>query len=213
MKYAAERRHRSTDYPQKQADGACALRSAFRLANILNIRKMWLGAESNRRHEDFQSSALPTELPSQYAHTEHLASTWQEAICAFTRPVVRSLRARAQNGQRSLWAKGSVPNLFRYAPSGVYYARFRCRGKEIKRSLKTNRVSVARLRLMDVLKGERSGSRRCAHRVPASHCEVSGGCSCGEPGKMGLSHQHPIRNRRTNMHSKATTRARNLEDQ
>ena len=24
----------------------------------------WLGPESNRRHEDFQSSALPTELPS-----------------------------------------------------------------------------------------------------------------------------------------------------
>src|SRR5258707_49252 len=28
---------------------------------------MWLGAESNRRHEDFQSSALPTELPSRIA--------------------------------------------------------------------------------------------------------------------------------------------------
>ncbi len=26
--------------------------------------KKWLGTESNRRHEDFQSSALPTELPS-----------------------------------------------------------------------------------------------------------------------------------------------------
>src|SRR5262245_27292680 len=26
--------------------------------------KKWLGPESNRRHEDFQSSALPTELPS-----------------------------------------------------------------------------------------------------------------------------------------------------
>jgi hypothetical protein len=25
----------------------------------------WLGAELNRRHKDFQSSALPTELPSQ----------------------------------------------------------------------------------------------------------------------------------------------------
>jgi hypothetical protein len=25
---------------------------------------MWLGAESNRRHVDFQSTALPTELPS-----------------------------------------------------------------------------------------------------------------------------------------------------
>ena len=27
----------------------------------------WLRAELNRRHEDFQSSALPTELPSQMA--------------------------------------------------------------------------------------------------------------------------------------------------
>src|SRR5947208_16492144 len=26
--------------------------------------KSWLGAESNRRHVDFQSTALPTELPS-----------------------------------------------------------------------------------------------------------------------------------------------------
>ena len=28
------------------------------------IIKDWLGRESNPRHEDFQSSALPTELPS-----------------------------------------------------------------------------------------------------------------------------------------------------
>ena len=27
--------------------------------------KVWPGTESNRRHEDFQSSALPTELPGQ----------------------------------------------------------------------------------------------------------------------------------------------------
>jgi hypothetical protein len=27
--------------------------------------RVWLGAESNRRHVDFQSTALPTELPSQ----------------------------------------------------------------------------------------------------------------------------------------------------
>ena len=25
---------------------------------------MWFGAESNRRHKDFQSFALPTELPN-----------------------------------------------------------------------------------------------------------------------------------------------------
>ena len=30
----------------------------------LATSKWWLGTESNRRHEDFQSSALPTELPS-----------------------------------------------------------------------------------------------------------------------------------------------------
>jgi hypothetical protein len=31
---------------------------------ILIFNEIWLGPESNRRHEDFQSSALPTELPS-----------------------------------------------------------------------------------------------------------------------------------------------------
>ena len=30
----------------------------------LTQRRIWLGAESNRRHVDFQSTALPTELPS-----------------------------------------------------------------------------------------------------------------------------------------------------
>src|SRR6476469_934076 len=28
----------------------------------------WLGTESNRRHADFQSAALPTELPSREPH-------------------------------------------------------------------------------------------------------------------------------------------------
>jgi predicted nucleic acid-binding protein len=35
------------------------------LLNTLGkVVKWWLGAELNRRHKDFQSSALPTELPS-----------------------------------------------------------------------------------------------------------------------------------------------------
>ena len=29
----------------------------------------WLGTESNRRHLELQSSALPTELPSLFKHT------------------------------------------------------------------------------------------------------------------------------------------------
>ena len=34
-------------------------------ARVLPMKKeLWLGAESNRRHVDFQSTALPTELPS-----------------------------------------------------------------------------------------------------------------------------------------------------
>jgi hypothetical protein len=40
------------------------------------IIKWWLGAESNRRHKDFQSSALPTELPSlPQANIQLIAST------------------------------------------------------------------------------------------------------------------------------------------
>ena len=37
--------------------------SPFILHNSLRVRR-WLGAESNHRHRDFQSPALPTELPS-----------------------------------------------------------------------------------------------------------------------------------------------------
>ena len=35
--------------------------------------KWWLGAGSNRRHKDFQSSALPTELPSRRLKRKHVA--------------------------------------------------------------------------------------------------------------------------------------------
>ena len=30
----------------------------------MGVKEKWLGPESNQRHKDFQSSALPTELPS-----------------------------------------------------------------------------------------------------------------------------------------------------
>ncbi len=39
--------------------------SHFRMVTLdRSDHTWWLGTESNRRHEDFQSSALPTELPS-----------------------------------------------------------------------------------------------------------------------------------------------------
>src|SRR2546428_826851 len=34
------------------------------MARHTSLGKTWLGPESNRRHVDFQSTALPTELPS-----------------------------------------------------------------------------------------------------------------------------------------------------
>jgi hypothetical protein len=47
------------------------------------------------------------------------------------------------------------PYLVRYVPSGQIYARFRAGGKLIQRSLKTDRVTVAELRLGDFMKQER----------------------------------------------------------
>ena len=34
------------------------------LIRVAKISAVWLGPESNQRHMDFQSTALPTELPS-----------------------------------------------------------------------------------------------------------------------------------------------------
>lgn len=53
------------------------------------------------------------------------------------------------------WQKTSYSNLIRYVPSGTYYARLRVKGKLIRRSLKTNVLSVAKLRLADFEKHER----------------------------------------------------------
>ncbi len=54
--------------------------SLLRLATSLSLHnKRWLGTESNRRHEDFQSSALPTELPS---HTAYLINITYDTFIA-----------------------------------------------------------------------------------------------------------------------------------
>jgi hypothetical protein len=41
---------------------------------------LWLGAESNRRHVDFQSTALPTELPSLLPMTIAISSGAQKLL-------------------------------------------------------------------------------------------------------------------------------------
>ena len=53
------------------------------------------------------------------------------------------------------WQKTPFANLIRYVPSGTYYARLRVKGKLIRKSLKTDVLSVAKLRLGDYEKQER----------------------------------------------------------
>jgi integrase len=56
------------------------------------------------------------------------------------------------------WQKTPYANLIRYVPSGTYYARLRVKGKLIRKSLNTDLISVAKLRLSDFEKVERQRS-------------------------------------------------------
>ena len=62
--------------------------------------------------------------------------------------------ANAANPNKD-WQKTSYANLIRYVPSGIYYARLRVKGKLIRKSLKTDVLSVGKLRLGDFEKQER----------------------------------------------------------
>ena len=53
------------------------------------------------------------------------------------------------------WQKTQFANLVRYVPSGTYYSRLRVAGKLIRKSLKPDVLSVAKLRLADLDKQER----------------------------------------------------------
>ena len=55
----------------------------------------------------------------------------------------------------SVWQKTACANLYRYKPSGTYFAHIKIRGKLIRRSLKTKLQSVAKMRLGDLEKSER----------------------------------------------------------
>jgi integrase len=57
--------------------------------------------------------------------------------------------AKSDAKKPKLWQKASYVNLIRYVPSGVYFLRIRVRGKLIRKSLKTDVLSVAKLRLTD----------------------------------------------------------------
>lgn len=66
-----------------------------------------------------------------------------------------------------LWQTTQYTNLIRYVPSGIYFARFRVNGKLIRKSLKTDAITVAKLRLSDMEKKER--------QIAESHANVARG--------------------------------------
>ena len=65
------------------------------------------------------------------------------------------MKAISSERKGSPWQKTPVANLVRHVQSGNYYARIRVRSKLIWKSLKTDRISVAKLRLGDFHKEER----------------------------------------------------------
>jgi integrase len=62
--------------------------------------------------------------------------------------------SKIESEQASQWQKTPIANLVRNTASGIYYARPRIKGKLIWKSLKTDGLSVAKLRLGDFLKEE-----------------------------------------------------------
>ena len=75
------------------------------------------------------------------------------------------MKTNSSDKTESRWQKTPVANLVRHIQSGNYYARIRVRGKLIWKSLKTDRISVAKLRLGDFHKEERQ--RAAAHKAVA----------------------------------------------
>jgi hypothetical protein len=73
-------------------------------------------------------------------------------------PIFDALRMNANSGHKHspLWVKSSVANIVRYVPSGIYFARAKVGGKLIRQSLKTDKLTVAQLRVGDLLKQLRS---------------------------------------------------------
>lgn len=73
------------------------------------------------------------------------------------RPLRRcTTRCAMPNDKEPLWESTTVQNLFRYGPSGTYFARFKVGGKPIRQSLETTVFSVAKQRLPDRIRDYRS---------------------------------------------------------
>ncbi len=72
------------------------------LFGVTGFLKWWLSPESNRGHEDFQSSALPTELPSHWRKAEQTGRGGVRQR-EFWRKSATGFRRRAKEERKETW--------------------------------------------------------------------------------------------------------------
>src|ERR1039458_2500745 len=113
----------------------------------------WSGRrDSNSRPLAPHASALPCCATSRTLTKWHFLTV---QYCHLILLLYTGAMKRSKSEQPGPWPKTSYANLIRYVPSGTYFARIRIQGKLIVKSLKTDAISVAKLRLGDLEKGER----------------------------------------------------------
>jgi len=67
-----------------------------------------------------------------------------------------TLKAEEQIYKPSLWQATRYANLFRYEPSGMIFARFKIHGKQLRKSLKTTNLELAKSKLAELERNERA---------------------------------------------------------
>ncbi len=100
---------------------------------------------------------LTTQPPFRYVDLIELNAGFHISQFAFSILLFYTIRMKTNSSDNkdARWQKTPVANLVRHVQSSNYYARIRVRGKLIWKSLKTDRISVAKLRLGDFHKEER----------------------------------------------------------
>src|ERR1017187_492603 len=121
--------------------------------NFRSSSESWSGRrDSNSRPLAPHASALPGCATSRTLTKWHFLTVH---YCHLILLLYTGAMKRSKSEQTGPWLKTSYANLIRYVPSGTYFARIRIQGKLIVKSLKTDAISVAKLRLGDLEKGER----------------------------------------------------------
>ncbi len=63
-------------------------------------------------------------------------------------------RNEQANEKRSPWEPARYQHLFRFVSSGIIFARFKMGGKQVRRSLKTSNLELARNKLTELQRSE-----------------------------------------------------------